>query len=63
MEYPQVQMAGPPFSVSADEVERSYGAHHRIERLSRRDILAQEPRLRARGLAELHEVCYRLTRL
>ena len=63
LEYPQAQMAGPPFSVSADEVERLYGRHHSIQRLSRQDALANEPRLRSRGVTELHEVCYWLTRL
>jgi thiopurine S-methyltransferase len=63
MEYAQSQMAGPPFSVSADEVERLYAGSHAIQRLSRQDVLANEPRLRARGVSELHEVCFRLTRL
>jgi thiopurine S-methyltransferase len=63
MEYPQAQMSGPPFSVGADEVARLYGRSHAIRELSKHDVLASEPRLRARGVAQLHEVCYRLTRL
>lgn len=63
MEYPQAQMAGPPFSVSAEDVERLYSRHHSIQELSRTDILASEPRLRSRGVTQLHEVCYRLIRL
>jgi thiopurine S-methyltransferase len=63
MEYHQEQMKGPPFSVTAGEVERLYARHHEIRELSRRSILATEPRLRARGLSELYEVCYRLMRL
>ena len=63
MEYPQAQMSGPPFSVSADEVERLYARDHAVEVLAKEDVLANEPRLRARGVAQLHEVCYRLTRL
>jgi len=63
MEYPQEQMKGPPFSVSADEVDRLYAGHHEIRTLSRHDILANEPRLRSRGITHLHELCYRLTRL
>ena len=63
LEYAQAQMSGPPFSVGADEVERWYGRHHSIQRLSRQDVLANEPRFRSRGVTELHEVCYRLTRL
>jgi thiopurine S-methyltransferase len=61
-EYAQSQMAGPPFSVGADEVDRLYARGHAIELLSREGVLANEPRLRARGLTRLHEVCYRLTR-
>ena len=63
MEYPQSQMTGPPFSLGADEIENLFGRDHAIQELARQDILAGEPRLRARGLKELQEVCYRLTRL
>ena len=63
MEYPQEQMNGPPFSVGADEVDRLYSRNHEIRALSRQDILANEPRLRSRGVTRLHEACYRLTRL
>ena len=63
MEYPQSQMTGPPFSVTADDVARLYAGHHSIQELSREEILAREPRLRSRGLTQLHEVCYQLTRL
>jgi thiopurine S-methyltransferase len=63
MEYPQKQTQGPPFSVSAAEVRRLYGRHHAIQELSRQDILADEPRLRAKGVTQLHEVCYRMQRL
>jgi thiopurine S-methyltransferase len=63
LEYPQTQMSGPPFCVGADEVVRLYAHHHAIQELSRHDILASDARLRARGLTQLHEVCYRLTRL
>jgi thiopurine S-methyltransferase len=63
LEYPQVQMRGPPFNVGADEVVRLYAGHHAISELSRHDVLANEPRMRSRGLTQLHEVCYRLARL
>lgn len=63
LEYPQAQMSGPPFSLDADEVQRLYARTHAIQQLSKHDVLANEPRLRSRGVAELHEVCYRLTRL
>jgi thiopurine S-methyltransferase len=63
LEYPQEQKSGPPFSVTTAEVARLYAGHHSIEELSRGDILSSEPRLRVRGITQLHEVCYRLTRL
>ena len=63
LEYPQTQMSGPPFSVSADEVGRLYGQSHTIRELGRFDILANESRLRSRGVNQLHESCYLLTRL
>lgn len=63
LEYPQAQMSGPPFSVTTDEVERLYARDHAIQMLAREDVLANESRLRSRGLTALHEVCYRLTRL
>ena len=63
LEYPQLEAAGPPFSVDAHDVERLYAPAHRIRELARRDVLSEEPRLRARGVTRIAEVCYRLTRL
>jgi len=63
LEYAQTQMKGPPFSVDADVVNRWYARNHSIRILSRQDVLPNEPRFRSRGVTELHEVSYRLTRL
>jgi len=63
VEYPQTEMNGPPFPVTREDIDRLYADHHSIEHLARHEILEREPRLKARGLTELHEVCYRLTRL
>jgi thiopurine S-methyltransferase len=63
LEYPQTQTAGPPFSVPSAEVTRLYAGGYTIRELSRQDALANEPRMRSRGITELFEVCYRLTRL
>jgi thiopurine S-methyltransferase len=63
LEYPQEQMKGPPVSLGPGEVERLYARHHEIRALSRQDVLADEPRLRSRGVTQLHQVCYRLTRV
>lgn len=63
VEFPQEQMSGPPFPVTRDAIEKLYADHYSIEELGRHEILELEPRLKARGLTELREVCYRLTRL
>jgi thiopurine S-methyltransferase len=63
LEYPQAEMKGPPFSVDSEEVHRLFSRHHSIDELARRDVLASEPRMRARGASSLTEVCYRITRL
>jgi thiopurine S-methyltransferase len=63
VEYPPEQMSGPPFPLSRDTIESLYADHYSIEELGRHEILELEPRLKARGLTELREVCYRMTRL
>jgi thiopurine S-methyltransferase len=63
VEYPPEQMKGPPFSLTRDTIENLYSGRYSIEELARHEILELEPRLKARGLTELREVCYRMTRL
>jgi thiopurine S-methyltransferase len=63
VEYPPEQMKGPPFPLTRDTIESLYAGHYSIEQLARHEILELEPRLKARGLTELREVCYRMTRL
>jgi thiopurine S-methyltransferase len=63
VEFPQDQMSGPPFPVTRETIESLYADHYSIEELDRQEILELEPRLMARGLTELREVCYRMTRL
>jgi len=62
LEYPQAEMSGPPFSVTRDDLERLYSRSFDVREISRRDILANEARLRANGVTALSEVCYRLVR-
>lgn len=59
-DYPQHEMAGPPFCVSGDEVQSLYGAWCRVELLGTEAILEREPRFRERGLNRLEEQIYRL---
>ena len=60
MEYPQGEMSGPPFSVGEDEVRRLYAARYAVTHLHTKDILAENPRFRERGLSALREKVYRL---
>lgn len=62
LEYPQGEMKGPPFSVMEDEVRGHYGADYRIEVLYQRAVLDENPRFRKRGLSQLTEKVYYLTR-
>jgi thiopurine S-methyltransferase len=63
LEYPQSQMAGPPFAVPGEEVARLFAREFEVREIAREDILPHEARLRAKGLTELFEVCYQLVRL
>lgn len=60
MGYPQAEMSGPPFSVGEDEVRRLYEARYTVTHLHSKDILAENPRFRERGLSALREKVYRL---
>ncbi len=58
MEYPQNEMNGPPFSVREDEVRRLYEKRYTVTCLYSKDILAENPRFRERGLSALAEKVY-----
>ena len=60
LEYPQAQMAGPPFSVDAPEVHALYADQWRIDVLERRDILASQRGFAEQGVTALSTVVYRL---
>lgn len=62
LEYPQPQKKGPPFSVEEAEVRALYEPRWSVERLERRDVLAEEPRFVAEGLTALNSAVYRLRR-
>jgi thiopurine S-methyltransferase len=63
VEYREAQMNGPPFSLTRETIHELYAEQHSIELLGSHEILDLEPRLRARGLTELREIAYKLTRL
>ncbi len=60
MEYPQNEMSGPPFAVREEEVRRLYANRYTVSNLFSKDILAENPRFRERGLSALAEKVYRL---
>lgn len=62
LEYPQREKAGPPFSVAEDEVRALYARDWTVERLERRDILAQQPGFIDEGVTALSTAVYRLDR-
>ncbi len=60
--YDQTKMAGPPFSVSDEQLLALYDASARLELLRAQDILDQEPRFKERGLAALVEKAWLVKR-
>ena len=58
MEYPRNEMSGPPFAVHEDEVRRLYDKRYAVTCLFSKDILAENPRFRERGLRALMEKVY-----
>ncbi|RTZ79425.1 MAG: thiopurine S-methyltransferase [Gammaproteobacteria bacterium] len=62
MEYPAGEMEGPPFSVSAAEVQEIFGGAFHVKLLETGDMLAGNPSLRERGLNRLVEQVWQLRR-
>jgi thiopurine S-methyltransferase len=54
-DYPQPEMPGPPFAVSAGEVEALYLGRAEVRLLAQLDVLPQNQRFRERGLSRLQE--------
>jgi thiopurine S-methyltransferase len=63
MDYPQEQMAGPPFAVAEGEVHSLFAGDFSVRLLASRDALLEEPRFQQRGLQSRHEQAYLLERL
>ncbi|TQV81561.1 thiopurine S-methyltransferase [Aliikangiella coralliicola] len=57
LEYPQVEMDGPPFSVASDEVSELF-QFAEVSRVYCQNILSKEPKFVARGLSYLNECAY-----
>ena len=61
LEYNQLEMAGPPFSVPGDEVNRLYGDNCSIACLASTDMLEENAKFRDSGVTRLREQVYCLT--
>src|SRR5699024_4651074 len=53
IDYQQEQMSGPPFAINTDMVQQLFASKFRIEELESRDILANEPKFKERGLSQM----------
>lgn len=62
LDYPQTEMAGPPFAVPEAEVRALYGPWAGVGELEIEDALAAEPRFAERGLTHLHQTAWSLAR-
>jgi thiopurine S-methyltransferase len=60
-DYPQSQMQGPPFAISADEILQQYRDYAEIRMLAELDVLADNPRFQKQGITSLQERIYLLT--
>ncbi len=60
-DYPQSEMAGPPFAVSPDEIKQHYQQYADIRLLAQSDVLEQNPRFKERGLSRMQESVFLLT--
>ncbi|GKS69306.1 thiopurine S-methyltransferase [Nitrosomonas sp. PY1] len=58
LDYPDLEMSGPPFAVTSQEVLTSYCSYANIELLAQHDVLLQNPRFQERGLSRLCENIY-----
>lgn len=58
LEYDQAVTGGPPFSVTAAEVDQYYADQYQIERLAHVDISHTQHGIMAKGVKELYEGIY-----
>ena len=62
LDYNQLEMNGPPFAVSPAEVEQLFSRNFEIRQIYCFDALEENRKFRERGLTELSEQAYQLTR-
>jgi thiopurine S-methyltransferase len=59
--YPEDEMAGPPFSLTAEDVCHLYSERYLCKTIFQQSILHKEPSFIDRGLSEMIETVYYLT--
>lgn len=59
--YPEHEMQGPPFSLSAEEICRLYSERYLCKIIAQQSILHKEPHFIDKGLSEVIETVYYLT--
>ena len=62
LEYNQIEMEGPPFSVERSELEQRFAPHFSLTQLQSRDKLVGESRYKQKGLTALTEKVYAVAR-
>lgn len=62
LDYPQAELAGPPFAVSDTWLQQHMAADFEIELLQSLDVLAENPRFVKKQVSWLNESVYMLTR-
>lgn len=60
-DYDQAQMDGPPFSIPTASLEKLYALRYELQELSRKDVIANQPRFQEAGLDRFEEVAWQLT--
>lgn len=64
LDYPQDQMAGPPFAVGEAEIHRSFSSRWNIKVLERANVLDESNwKFLQRGVTRLEEACYQLAHI
>jgi len=62
MEYPEGEMAGPPFCVNEKNINQLFEENFSIELLESNDVLKDNDHLKSRGLSSMVEKVYHLVR-
>lgn len=62
LDYPPLEMEGPPFAVADAELRALFPVEFKLEMVACRDCLNDSPRFRERGVSRLIETAYALQR-